>query len=133
MLDGVVGKAVDGGVVGLDWSGRMWVTEFEEQGAYWDGLLAVNICGSNFGFGSRTHHVGHDAGNGLYGTIETRTSGGWLGHVRANFTQEIVSTSAAAGLRFGEVGDVAVNVEDHVTGGIPDRGVGVRGGVVEQP
>ena len=40
-------------------------------------------------------------------------------------------TSAAAGLRFGEVGGVAVYVEYHVTDGIPDRGIGVRGGVVE--
>ena len=38
-------------------------------------------------------------------------------------------TSAAAGSRFGEVGGVAVYVEEHVTGGIPDCGVGVRGGV----
>ena len=40
---------------------------------------------------------------------------------------------AAAGSRFGEVGGVAVYVEDHVTGGVSYYGVGVRGGVVEQP
>ena len=67
------------------------------------------------------------------GTVETRESGGWLGHVRANFTQEIMSTSAAAGSSFREVGGVAVNVEDHVTGGVPYRGVGVSDGIVEQP
>ena len=100
---------------------------------YWDGLLAVDVCGSNFGFGSQTHHIGHDAGNGVDGTVETRTSGGWLGNVRANVTQEIVSTNAAAGLRFGEVGGIAVNVEYHVTDSVEDCGVGVRGGVVEQP
>ena len=95
--------------------------------------MAVDVSGSNFGFGSRTHHVGNYAGNGVDGTIETSTSGGWLGHVRVNVTQEIVSTSASAGSRFREIGGVAVNVEDHVTGGIPDRGVGVRCGVIEQP
>ena len=100
---------------------------------YGDGLLAVDVCGSDFGFGSRTHHVVNDAVNGVDGTVERRASGGWLGHVRANVTQEIVPTSAAAGSNFGEVGGVAINVEDHVTGGIPDRGVGVRGGVFEQP
>ena len=99
---------------------------------YWDGLLAVDVCGSNFGFGSRTHHVGHDVVNGVNGTVEMRKSGGWLGHVRANVAQEIVSTSAASGLRFGEVVGVAVNVEDRVTAGIPDRDVGVRVGVIEQ-
>ena len=40
-------------------------------------------------------------------------------------------TSAAVGSRFGEVGVVAVYVEDHVDGGVSYRGVGVRGGVVE--
>ena len=40
-------------------------------------------------------------------------------------------TSASAGLSFGEVGGVAVYVEDHVTDGVSYRGVGVRGGVVE--
>ena len=95
--------------------------------------MVVDICGSKFGFVSRTHHVAHGAVNVADRTVETRTSGGWLGHVRVNVTQEIVSTSAAAGSRFGEVGGVAVNVEDHVTGGIPDGGTGVRGGVIEQP
>ena len=95
--------------------------------------MAVDICGSNFGFGSQTHHVGHDAVNGVDRTVETRTSGGWLGYVREYVTQEIVSTSAAAGSRFGDVGGVAVNVEDHVTGRIPYRGVGARGGIIEKP
>ena len=30
LLDGVVGEAVDGGVVDLDWSGRLWVPQFTE-------------------------------------------------------------------------------------------------------
>ena len=34
LLDGVVGEAVGGRVVDLDWSVRLWVTYFEEQGAY---------------------------------------------------------------------------------------------------
>ena len=43
----------------------------------------------------------------------------------------IIPTSAAAGLRFREVGGVAVYVEDHITGGIPDCGVEVCGGVAD--
>ena len=132
LFDGDVGKAIGGGVVDLDWSDRLRVTTFEEQGADRDGLLAFDVSGSNFGSGSQTHHVGHDARNGVDGTIETRTSGGWFGHVGANVTQKIVSTSVAAGLRFGEVGGVAVNVEDHVTDSITDCGVRVRGGVIKQ-
>ena len=30
LLDGVVGKAVGGGVVELDWRGRLWVPQFAE-------------------------------------------------------------------------------------------------------
>ena len=57
MLDGVIGETVGGRVVDLDWSGSMWVPWFEEQGAYQDGLLAVDLGGSDFGFGGRNHHV----------------------------------------------------------------------------
>ena len=42
-------------------------------------------------------------------------------------------TSAAAGLRFEEVGGVAVYVEYHVPGGVAYLGVGLCGGVVEYP
>ena len=41
-------------------------------------------------------------------------------------------TGAAAGLRFEEVGGVAVYVEYHVTGSVVYLGVQVRGGVVEK-
>ena len=30
LLDGVVGKSVGGGVVDLDWRGRLWVPQFAE-------------------------------------------------------------------------------------------------------
>ena len=30
LLDGVVGEAIGGGVVDLDWSGRLWVPQFAE-------------------------------------------------------------------------------------------------------
>ena len=42
-----------------------------------------------------------------------------------------MSTSMAAGSRLGEVGGVDVYVEDHVTGGVLYRGVGVSGGIVD--
>ena len=46
MLDGVVGKAVNGGVVDLDWRGGLWVPQFAEYGAYWYGFLDVDVGGS---------------------------------------------------------------------------------------
>ena len=57
LFDGVIGKAVGGGVVLLDWRGRLWVPQFAESGAYRDGFLDVDVGGANFGFGGRTHHV----------------------------------------------------------------------------
>ena len=93
--------------------------------------MDIDVCGSDFGIGSRTHYVGHDAGTGVDGAVEAWTFGGWLGYVRAHVSQEIVPTSTSARLRFGEIGGVAVYVEDHVTGGIQDCGIGVRVGVVE--
>ena len=42
-------------------------------------------------------------------------------------------TSAAEGLRFGEVGGVAVYVEDHVAGGVLYLIAGVSCGIVEYP
>ena len=93
----------------------------------------MDVGGTDFGLGGQTHHFGHDAGYGVDGAVEARTGGWWIWYVRARVSQEIIPTSAAAGSRFGEVGGVAVYVEDHVTGGVPYRGVGVSVGVVEQP
>ena len=44
-----------------------------------------------------------------------------------------MSSGAAAGLRFREVGGVAVYVEYHVASGVAYFGVQVCGGVVENP
>ena len=57
LFDGVVGKAVGVRVVNLDWNGRLWVTYFEEQDSYWDGLLSVDVGSSDFGFGGQTYYV----------------------------------------------------------------------------
>ena len=57
LLDGIVGEAVGGGVVYLDFRGRLWVPQFAKYGAYWDGFFAVDVGGANLGFGGRTHHV----------------------------------------------------------------------------
>ena len=52
LLDGVVGKAVGGGIVDLDCRGRLWVPQFVEKGAYRYGFLAVNVGGADLCFGS---------------------------------------------------------------------------------
>ncbi len=44
-----------------------------------------------------------------------------------------MATGAAAGFRLGEVTGVAVDVQDHVAGGVLDYGIGIGIGVVEEP
>ena len=44
-----------------------------------------------------------------------------------------MSARAAAGFWLGEVGDVTVDVQGNVSGGVADGRVRVRGGIIEQP
>ena len=46
-------------------------------------LLAVDVGGSDIGFGGRTHYVRHDSGDGVNGDVEACSGGGWLCHVWA--------------------------------------------------
>ena len=50
LFNGVIGEAVGGRVVYLDWSGRTWVPEFADQGMYLDIFLAVDVGVSDLGF-----------------------------------------------------------------------------------
>ena len=51
LFDGAVGKSVGGGVVDLDWCGRLWVPQFSESSAYQYSFLAVDVGGADFCFG----------------------------------------------------------------------------------
>ena len=44
-----------------------------------------------------------------------------------------MSARAAAGFWLGEVGDVTVDMQGNVSGGVADGRVRVRGGIIEQP
>ena len=55
---------------------RLGVAEFAEQRADGDGFLSIDIGGANFGFGGRSHDVGHDFGHSVNGSIEPRASSG---------------------------------------------------------
>ncbi len=56
-------------------------------------------------------------------------SGGWERRVG---TEEEMSTDAAAGLGFGAVGGIGMNFEAHATCMVPNFGIGVGRGVVQQ-
>ena len=72
MFDVPVGKALGGGIVDLRWGGHLMVTHFGESGANGHGFLAVEISGSDFGLGCRSHHIAHDFGYGKNRAIEGR-------------------------------------------------------------
>ena len=80
--------------------GWLWMDKFKEEGADGHGLLAVDVGGSNFGLGVQTHDIGHDAGDGVNGGVESRARTWRFGHVRVAFTEKIVPSSAAACTRF---------------------------------
>ena len=68
-LNGLVGEALGGGIVDLYWVRRLRVTHFGESSVNGHGLLAVEISGSDFGFGRRSHHIAHDFGHGVKRSI----------------------------------------------------------------
>ena len=50
LFDGVVCKTFGGGVIDMDGSGRLGMSEFGKGGKNGDSLLAVEEGGSDFGF-----------------------------------------------------------------------------------
>ena len=44
-----------------------------------------------------------------------------------------MAASTAVGTSLAEIGGITVEMENHITGVVSNGGVGVRGGVVEQP
>ena len=98
--------------------GRLGVAKFAEHCADGDGSLSIDICGVNFGFGVRSHDVGHDFGHGMNESIDPRASSGRLCRIRRTVSDKIMATGAAAGTGRGKVQGVAVDVYDHVTGGV---------------
>ena len=61
---------------------RLGVAEFAEQCADGGGFLSIDIGGADFGFGGRSHDVGHYFGHGVNGSIEPRASSGRLCRIR---------------------------------------------------
>ena len=83
---------------------------------YGDSLLAVDVGSSDFGFGGQTHHVGHDAGNGVYGAVETSTSGGWLGHVSENGGYTVnVEYHVMSASSYAKVSDTRLPVDEELS------------------
>ena len=71
MFDGPVGKSLGGGIFGLHRGRRLRVAHFGESGANGHVFLAVEISGSDFGFGRRAYQIAYD-----FGHREKRAIGG---------------------------------------------------------
>ena len=68
-----------------------------------DGFLSIDIDGADFGFGGRSHDVGHDFGHSVNGSIEPRASSGRLCRIGRAVAEKIISTGAASGTGHGKV------------------------------
>ena len=128
-----VGKAFRGRVVDAGWSQWLQVPEFLEGSAYQNGLLVIVNSGTDFGFSGGRHHIVEDIGDGIDTAVERAVSERWLGRVSGFFSKEIVATDAAASARFGKLGGIIVEVQDHVTVIISDGGVWVGRSIIEDP
>ena len=64
MFDGPVGEALGGGIFNLRRGRWLRVTHFGDSGVNVHRFLAIEISGSDFGFGRRSHHIAHDFGHG---------------------------------------------------------------------
>lgn len=127
LFDGVVGKADSSGVVNLHGSGRLRMSKFSKSGAKRDGFLSINIGSSNFGLRSGPHHVFKNFFNDVDGTIGFGDS-----RVEAGVGKEVMTTNAATGFGGGEIGSIAVYMENHVAGVKPDNSARESCGVVEE-
>ena len=64
LLDGLVGKALSGGIVNLHLGRRLGVIHFDKSGVNGHRFLSVKISVSNSSFSSRAHQIAHDFGQG---------------------------------------------------------------------
>ena len=114
-------------------SSRLGMAELAEQCADGDDYLFIDTGGADFGLGSRSYDIGHDFGHGVNGSIKPWASSGRLCRIGQTVSEKIMATVAASDAGRGKVRGVAMTVWNHVAGGVPNGGVGVGIGVVEEP
>ena len=109
------------------------MANFAEQCEDGDGFLSIDIGVTDFGFGGKSHDVGHDFRHGLNRSIETRAHFGRLCRIRRAVAEKIITPGAALCTGCRKVQGVAVDVYNHVTCGVPNGGVGNGISIVEEP
>ena len=128
MFDGVVKDSTGAAVVGLEGSGGLRVTKFGECCLEAAGVLGVVEKCCNFCFCGTGKDIFHDDTGNVYGAIKGRGFGGSC--VGSGEEENTACTRACFGL--GEIGSIGVDMEDHGATGVPDDGIGVGGGIIEQ-
>ena len=95
LFDGVVCKTFSGGVINTDRGGPLGMSKFDKGGTTGDIFLAVEECGSDFGFRGRRHNVAHYLVGGMYEAVEGRIGVGSTGQERGEVAQKVVPTGVA--------------------------------------
>jgi hypothetical protein len=129
LFDSVIGDANGGVVVCLDRSRGLGVAHFFEAGADGTSILEVVEEGTQFRFGGTGEDLVHGVAEDVDWSIQWWWREGWI---RGTVAQVVVASGSGAGISFREVGGIAVNVEDHVTGMVADGSIGVGSTVVQE-
>ena len=69
----------------------------------------------------------------MNGSIEPWARFGGMCQIRRAIAEKIMATGAASCAGFGKVQGVAVDVDNHVTCSVPNGGVGIVIGIIEEP
>ena len=123
LFDGPIHNATCSSVVSFDWCCWLWVAHLCECLTQDGALFGVEEEGANFSFGGGGHDAAEYFRKAEDGSVKDR----WFPR---QVSKIVMTTGTAAGFRFGEVGSIAVDVEDHVAGIVAELGVWVRGTVV---
>ena len=107
--------------------------EFGQGDADGNGFLAVHIGGTDFSLCGRADDDVEDFAESVHGTIEGRHTNGRHVGVTWGVAEEKMTSSPAAGAGLREIGSVAVEVQYHAAGAVPDDGPWVGGNVIQDP
>ena len=112
LFDANIGEANGCGIVNLDGGGWLGMAHFAEGETKGKGVFGGEEGGADFCFGCGAHHVLEYFAENMDDSVAE--GHGRVGGVREVVAEEEDASRSATGFGFGEVGSVAVDVEDHV-------------------
>ena len=130
LAGGPVGDAGCAGVVSLDRSGGLLAYHFFYGNAQGGGVFGIVKNSGEFSFGGGGHDILEDDADGMEGTIVGGWCGKMLGRNSRVGAKEKMPPDAATSFGFGQIRGNAMDVEYHVTGIVPEDGIGMGRGVI---